>query len=71
MLDIEIRQFRDDLLNLINSTALPLEVKRLVIMEVSKAVTEASDNFINSQKASVLKQLTEQEVVEDAESRED
>lgn len=74
MTDIEIRQFREDLISLINSTVLPLEVKRLVLIEVSKAVTDAADNFIKSQKEKVIEQLanqSEQEVVEDAESRED
>ncbi len=61
MKDIEIRQFRDDLLELINNTMLPLEVKRLVLFEISKAVSEASDNYINSQKQSIIKQLEEGE----------
>lgn len=61
MKDIEIRQFRDDLLEFINNTMLPLEVKRLVLFEISKAVSEASDNYINSQKQSIIKQLEEGE----------
>ena len=66
MTDLEIRQFRDDLLELINTTKLPLEVKRLVLFEVSKAVSEASDNYINSQKQSIIEQLQKGE--QDAES---
>lgn len=59
MLDNEIRQFRDDLVQMINSTPIPVEVKRLVLVEVLKAVSESADNYINSQRASVLRQLAE------------
>lgn len=59
MLDNEIRQFRDDLVQMINSTPIPVEVKRLVLVEVLKAVSESADKYINSQRASVLRQLAE------------
>lgn len=60
MIDIEIRQFRDDLLNMINSTQLPIEIKRLVIAEISTVVSQASDNFINEQTQSVIAQLNDE-----------
>lgn len=59
MIDIDIRQFRDDLLEQINSTQLPLEVKRLVLAEILHAISEASDNFINEQKKSIIEQLND------------
>lgn len=59
MTDIDIRQFRDDLLDFINGTKLPLEVKRLVLAEISHAISEASDNFINEQKKSIIEQLND------------
>ena len=59
MLDIQIRQFRDELLEKVNGTELPLEVKRLVLNEILHAVSEASDTFINSQKQSIISQLNE------------
>lgn len=59
MLDIEIRQFRDDLIDFVNQCKLPLEVKRLVFNEVQKAISEASDNFINQQKQSIIQQLND------------
>ncbi len=57
MLDIEIRQFRDEILEKVNSVELPLEVKRLVLNEILHAVSEASDTFINTQKQSIISQL--------------
>lgn len=70
MLDIEIRQFRDELLEKVNSTELPLEVKRLVLNEILHAVSEASDTFINTQKQSIISQLAETQNQEQPEKEE-
>ena len=70
MLDIEIRQFRDELLEKVNGTELPLEVKRLVLNEILHAVSEASDTFINTQKQSIISQLTETQNQEQPEKEE-
>lgn len=70
MLDIQIRQFRDELLEKVNSTELPLEVKRLVLNEILHAVSEASDTFINSQKQSIISQLNEAQNQEQPEKEE-
>lgn len=70
MLDIQIRQFRDELLEKVNSTELPLEVKRLVLNEILHAVSEASDTFINSQKQSIISQLAEAQNQEQPEKEE-
>lgn len=70
MLDIQIRQFRDELLEKVNGTELPLEVKRLVLNEILHAVSEASDTFINSQKQSIISQLAEAQNQEQPEKEE-
>lgn len=70
MLDIQIRQFRDELLEKVNGTELPLEVKRLVLNEILHAVSEASDTFINSQKQSIISQLNEAQNQEQPEKEE-
>ena len=38
MMDIDVRFFRDDLVNFINSNPLPIEVKRLVMKEVMNII---------------------------------
>lgn len=68
-MDTFIRQFRDDLIDFINKeNTLPIEVKRLALWEVYKAVCEAADNAINQQRRDIVKQVTEPvEVVQDPE----
>lgn len=65
MLDIEIRQLRDDIINLINSAQVPLEAKRLVMKEILEVVSEASDNYINQQKLKIIEQLQDKEEADD------
>ena len=45
-MDIEIRRFRKALINLINQTQLPIEVKRLVTADVLMELTKAADDFV-------------------------
>lgn len=59
MTDTEIRQFRDDLIGMINNTPLPIEIKRLTLHEVYTVVSKASDDFINAQRKSILEQLND------------
>ena len=59
MTDTEIRQFRDDLIDLINNTPLLIEMKRLVLYEVYTTVSKASDDFINNQRKSIIEQLND------------
>lgn len=59
MTDTEIRQFRDDLIDLINNTPLLIEIKRLVLYEVYTTVSKASDDFINNQRKSIIEQLND------------
>lgn len=48
-MDLEIRRFKQSMVQLINDTNLPLEVKRLVLAEVVSMVTSASDEVIKQQ----------------------
>lgn len=59
MTDTEIRQFRDDLIDLINNTPMLIEMKRLVLYEVYTTVSRASDDFINGQRKSIIEQLND------------
>lgn len=59
MIDTEIRQFRDELIDTINSTQLPIEIKRLILFEIYTSVSKASDDFINAQRKSIIEQLND------------
>lgn len=63
-MDLKIREFRNDLIKLINATEIPLEVKRLVINEVQKIVTEAADNYIASQQQKEAEEAKEDDNTE-------
>lgn len=63
-MDLKIREFRNDLIKLINATEIPLEVKRLVVNEVQKIVTEASDNYIASQQQKEAEEAKEDDNTE-------
>lgn len=45
-MDIEIRKFRKSLVDLINETRLPIEVKRLVVSDVLLELTKAADETV-------------------------
>ena len=49
-MDLEIREFRDALVAFINSYQIPVEVKRLVFLEVYGMLEKASEQFIIQQK---------------------
>lgn len=50
-MDYEIRQLSNQLIDLINSKQLPIEVKRLVLAEIySKVSAEANKQIIEQQK---------------------
>lgn len=63
-MDLKIRKFRNDLISLINATEISLEVKRLVINEVQKIVTEAADNYIASQQQKEAEEAKEDDNTE-------
>lgn len=45
-MDIQIREFRGKIIQLINSEQLPMEVKRLVISDVLSELARATDDVI-------------------------
>lgn len=63
-MDLKIRKFRNDLISLINATEISLEVKRLVINEIQKIVTEAADNYIASQQQKEAEEAKEDDNTE-------
>lgn len=45
-MDIEIRKFRGQLVSIINSAQLPMEVKRLVVADVLTELSRSTDELI-------------------------
>lgn len=48
-MDKEIRELKNALVGVLNSTRLPIEVKRLVVAELLKEVTDKANEVIASQ----------------------
>lgn len=55
MLNLEMRQFRNELVNMINQRRLPIEVKSLIINDIARDVAAQADRTI------VYEELTRQE----------
>lgn len=55
MLNLEMRQFRNELVNMINQRQLPIEVKSLIINDIARDVAAQADRTI------VYEELTRQE----------
>lgn len=51
MNSLEIREFAQSIVNLINSCSLPMEVKRLIVNDIARQVNEATTNQINAELA--------------------
>lgn len=47
--NLNIREFRENIIQYTNRTDLPIEVKRLVFEEVMKQLSEAADNEIKKE----------------------
>ena len=45
-MNLKIRQFEDSILNIINESDLPIEVKRLVIADIFNLVVKQSDKEV-------------------------
>lgn len=45
-MNLKIRQFEDSILNMINESDLPIEVKRLVIADIFNLVVKQSDKEV-------------------------
>lgn len=46
MMNVKIRQFEDGILNMINESDLPIEVKRLVVADIFNLVLKQSDKEV-------------------------
>lgn len=58
MLNLETRKFRETLIKVTNESPLPIEIKRLVFLEVMGQVEKASEDAIR-QKLEEMKKETE------------
>lgn len=69
-MDLEIREFRENLIRYINSVDISMEIKRLVVKEVYDQIDKCASDVLKSQIAAREQAEQEQksEVREDAES---
>lgn len=51
MNSLEIREFAQSIVNIINSCSLPMEIKRLIVNDIAEQVNEATNNQINAELA--------------------
>ena len=65
MLNLELRQFRNELVTMINERQLPIEVKSLIINDIARDVAAQADRTV------VYEQLAQQEQTEKKEADED
>lgn len=47
MNSLEIREFEQAIVNLINECGLPMEIKRLIVNDIAGQINRATDNQIN------------------------
>lgn len=47
MNSLEIREFEQEIVNLFNGCGLPMEIKRLIVNDISGQINRAADNQIN------------------------
>ena len=64
MNDLEIRQFKNAIIDFMNKTMIPTEVKRLVLSEILTETTRLVDNDIRAQ----VQSMNEKKAEEDANS---
>jgi ribosomal protein S17E len=48
MLDYEVRKCKNEIVNYLNHTELPIEVKRLILSEILNETTRVADNDIRA-----------------------
>lgn len=61
MLNVETRRFRETLIKATNESPLPIEIKRLVFMEVSGQIERASEDAIRQK----IEEIEKESEVED------
>ena len=59
MINTQIRQFRDSIIALTNTSPLPIEIKRLVFTEISTAINGEADKTILMEKQENTKESEE------------
>lgn len=69
MVNTEIRQFRDSIIAMTNACPLPIEIKRLVFVEIQMQICDESDRIISTEKAEKENQNNAQEENKDEETR--
>lgn len=47
MNSLEIREFEQSIVNLINDCGLPIEIKRIIVNDIAGQINRAADNQIN------------------------
>lgn len=62
-MDLEIYRFKNAIVGVVNASDLPLEVKRMCLVEITSAVGEAAKNALNEQ----IRQFNEQKQLEEKE----
>ena len=69
-MDYIIRKFKSDLINMINESILPIEVKRMVLSEVEEEARKKADEIVAEQleKINTEKNITESDNGESEES---
>lgn len=67
MVNTQIRQFREAIISQTNESELPIEVKRLVFVEIMQQIQETADSAIRNEIAQSMED-SEKEGAEDAES---
>lgn len=65
MINTQIRQLRDSIIAITNSSPLPIEVKRLVFSEIQTQINQESDRIIIEEKKEAEKQIKETEESEE------
>ncbi len=61
MINVQIRQFKERIISETNASPLPIEVKRLVFVEVMKQLQEVADSVINTELAQSAQESKKEE----------
>ena len=59
--NLEIRQLNDNIVNVLNQSNLPVEVKRLVVDKVLSVLTEAANEMVKQEIDEMMKSSKEKE----------
>lgn len=68
MVNTEIRQLRDSIIAMTNTSPLPIEIKRLVFAEIQTQINAEADRIIIAERQEAEKQAKETEEREEKEN---